>query len=82
MKTTYKSALAGAASVFVFAAASSAFAGSFALKERSTIGQGFSFAGVTGGSAGIESMGFNPAAIGLVENLEMSGGLSFILPSA
>ena len=82
MKTTYKGALAGAVSVFAIVAASSAFAGSFALKERSTIGQGLSFAGVTGGSAGIESMGFNPAAIGLVEDLEMSGGLAFIKPIA
>lgn len=78
----YRRALAGAVSVVAIVAATPAFSGSFALKERSTIAQGLSFAGVTAGSGGIESMGFNPAAIGLVESLEKSGGLSLILPSA
>lgn len=65
---------------------SSAFAGAFALKERSAKAQGMSFAGVSAGSGGLQSMGFNPAAIGMVEhgfgNLELSGGISLILPSA
>ncbi len=57
-------------------------AGSFALKERSAKAQGLSFAGATAGSGGLQSMGFNPAAIGMVEEFELSGGLSFIQPIA
>ncbi|MEL7469140.1 MAG: outer membrane protein transport protein [Pseudomonadota bacterium] len=59
-----------------------AHAGAFALKERSAKAQGLSFAGATAGSGGLQSMGFNPAAIGLVEDAEISGGLSLIQPIA
>ncbi len=68
----------------VVAGASAAHAGAFALKERSPKAQGLSFAGATAGSGGLSSMGFNPAAIGLVapgfNNGELSGGISLILP--
>ncbi len=68
----------------IVASAGAAHAGAFALKERSAKAQGLSFAGATAGSGGLSSMGFNPAAIGLVEqgidNGEISGGLSFIKP--
>ncbi|MEO1491901.1 MAG: outer membrane protein transport protein [Pseudomonadota bacterium] len=70
----------------VFAGASAAHAGAFALKERSAKAQGLSFAGATAGSGGLSSMGFNPGAIGLVtpgfNNGEISGGISLILPSS
>ena len=83
MNTTYKRALSGAVSILALGLATSASAGGFALKERSTSGQGASFAGVTAGSAGIESMGFNPAAVTKVrEGTKLSGGISFIRPIA
>ena len=66
----------------LMSAAGAASAGSFALKERSTRAQGLSFAGATAGSGGLSSMGFNPAAISLVDdghgNGMLSGGLSII----
>lgn len=72
-------------SILTILAATHAIAGGFAIKERSAKGQGLSFAGVTAGSGGLSSMGFNPAAIGLVEdgfgNGELSGGISLIIPS-
>jgi long-chain fatty acid transport protein len=61
------------------AVAGQAAAGGFALKERSARAQGLSFAGASAGSGGLQSMGFNPAAIGLVEGQgEIAGGLSGI----
>ncbi|MEM9060656.1 MAG: outer membrane protein transport protein [Pseudomonadota bacterium] len=71
---------AGVAAVAM--SASTALAGGFALKERSAKAQGVSFAGATAGSGGLQSMGFNPAAIGMVEEAEISGGLAFIQPIA
>lgn len=83
MNTTYRGALAGAVSLMAIAVATGASAGGFALKERSTIGQGMSFAGVTAGSAGIESIGFNPAAVTMVkEGTLISNGASLIQPIA
>lgn len=77
-----RGSLLAAVSAVAVLAAQSAEAGGFALKERSARAQGLSFAGATAGSGGIASMGFNPAAIGLVENGEISGGLSFVQPIA
>jgi len=57
-----------------------AAAGGFALKERSAKGQGLSFAGVTAGSAGISSAGFNPAAFGMIEHAEASAGIAIVSP--
>lgn len=83
MNTTYRGTLAGAVSAFALAVASTASAGGFGLKERSAIGQGLSFAGVTGGSAGIESMGWNPAAVTMVkEGTMISNGASAVQPIA
>ena len=83
MKST-KYVLGAAVSALALTAGTTANAGSFALKERSAKAQGLSFAGVTAGSGGLQSMGFNPAAIGTVApgagNAEMSGGLSLIAP--
>ena len=82
MKNCTKFVLGMAVSALALTATTSANAGSFALKERSTRAQGLSFAGATAGSGGLSSMGFNPAALGMVEDLELSGGLSFIQPIA
>jgi long-chain fatty acid transport protein len=61
-----------------------AAAGAFALKERSARAQGLSFAGATAGSGGLQSMGFNPAALGLLKSGEgaVAGGLSYVSPIA
>jgi long-chain fatty acid transport protein len=67
----------------VIAMAGEAAAGGFALKERSARAQGMSFAGATADSGDLSSMGFNPAAIGLIEDGgAMMGGLSLVLPKA
>ena len=83
--STLKRTLSGiSVSALAVAAATSAHAGAFALKERSAKAQGLSFAGVSAGSGGLQSMGFNPAAIGMVApgagNGEISGGLSLVAP--
>ena len=82
MKNCTNFVLGMAVSALALSVTTSAYAGSFALKERSTKAQGLSFAGATAGSGGLSSMGFNPAALGMVEDLELSGGLSFIQPIA
>jgi long-chain fatty acid transport protein len=67
----------------VIGMAGEAGAGGFALKERSARAQGLSFAGVTSGSGGLASMGFNPAAIGTIDTGgEVAGGLSLVSPIA
>ncbi|MEM6622396.1 MAG: outer membrane protein transport protein [Pseudomonadota bacterium] len=84
MDTRRFTALATALSAAALVSAS-AHAGSFAIKERSTRAQGLSFAGATAGSGGLQSMGFNPAAIGVIDpgagNVEISGGVSVINPN-
>lgn len=67
----------------VLFAAGVADAGGFALKERSARAQGLSFAGVTAGSGGLASIGFNPAALGVLDSGgAVAGGLSLIKPTA
>ncbi len=67
----------------IAATAGQASAGGFALKERSARAQGVSFAGVSAGSGGIASMGFNPAAIGVVDQGgAVAGGVSLVMPIA
>lgn len=70
-------------SIAAITMANTSYAGSFALKERSAKAQGTSFAGASAGSGGIQSMGFNPAAITMVdEGTVLSGGFSLIQPIA
>lgn len=80
----YSSLLATVSAGVLVAAAGTASAGSFALKERSARAQGLSFAGATSGSGGLSSMGFNPAALGLVRfevgAIDAAHGVSFISP--
>ena len=57
-----------------------AFAGGFALHERSAAAQGASFAGADSGGDDITFAGFNPAALGNVERFEFGGNASVILP--
>ena len=57
-----------------------AFAGGFALHERSAAAQGASFAGADSGGDDITFAGFNPAALGNVERFEFGGNASLIMP--
>ena len=61
-------------------AAPQAFAGGFALHERSAAAQGASFAGADSGGDDITFAGFNPAALGNVERFEFGGNASLIMP--
>jgi long-chain fatty acid transport protein len=75
--------IAGTAALAMVAMAGDAAAGGFALKERSVRAQGLSFAGASAGSGHLSSMGFNPAAIGVIrEGGAAMGGLSLVLPKA
>lgn len=57
-----KSGFAGAiAFATLTALTSTAWAGGFAIREQSTIGQGMSFAGVAAGGGGLSSLFWNPA---------------------
>ena len=80
----YSWLLATVSAAVLAASTGAASAGSFALKERSARAQGLSFAGVTAGSGGLSSMGFNPAALGLtggsVGDIDLMGGISVIFP--
>jgi long-chain fatty acid transport protein len=58
MKTAFKGGIAIATLV---ALTSTAWAGGFAIREQSTIGQGMSFAGVAAGGGGLSSLFWNPA---------------------
>jgi long-chain fatty acid transport protein len=58
MKSAFRGGVAIAALVTV---ANAAWAGGFAIREQSTIGQGMSFAGVAAGGGGLSSLFWNPA---------------------
>jgi len=57
-----------------------AIAGSFALREQSTRGQGLAFAGVAAGSAGLSSIYWNPAWMSGREGMQFEANASAILP--
>lgn len=57
-----KSGFAGGIAIAtLMALTTTAWAGGFAIREQSTIGQGMSFAGVAAGSGGLSSLFWNPA---------------------
>lgn len=58
----------------------SAAAGGFALRERSTHAQGASFSGSTAAAGDVTYSLFNPAALSRVEHFESGFGASVILP--
>ena len=87
MKSTGQTLLlTGVSAAALLLSATASHAGAFALKERSARAQGLSFAGASAGSGGLSSIGFNPAAIGLMDpelhSVELSGGISLIQPIA
>lgn len=64
-------------------AASPAFAGSFGLREQSTVGQGMSFAGMAaGGGDSISGMFWNPAVVNQVEHFQGEQHVTGIFPSS
>lgn len=76
-------ALSGAVAVFVVAAGGAAHAGSFALREQSTTGQGMSFAGMAaGGGESLSGMFWNPAVVNQVEHYEGEQNVTALVPSA
>ncbi|MGO4339102.1 OmpP1/FadL family transporter [Labrys sp. KB_33_2] len=60
--------------------ASQAYAGSFALREQSTIGLGQGFAGVAAGSGGLSSMYWNPATMTAIPGWQSQWSVSGIFP--
>ncbi len=60
----------------------SAQAGSFALREQSTIGLGMGFAGAASGAAGLSSMYWNPATITMHPGWNGQQSFTLIAPSA
>lgn len=63
-------------------AATPAEAGSFALREQSTIGMGQAFAGAAAGSAGLGSMYWNPATMTQFSGFQTQLNVAGIFPSA
>lgn len=62
--------------------AATAHAGSFGLREQSTIGLGQAFAGATAGQAGLGSMFWNPATMTNFAGTQMEANIAGIFPSA
>lgn len=63
-------------------AVSQAYAGSFMLREQSTIGLGQGFAGVAAGSGGLSSMYWNPATMTFVPGWQSEWVLNGIFPQS
>jgi len=81
IRKSLKTHLLAAAAVAAMAAPLPAFAAGYGLKEQSVSGQGTSFAGVTaGGNGDLSAMFFNPAALGMVKNLELVQTVTGIIP--
>ncbi len=77
----FKTHLLAATAVAAMAAPVPAFAAGYGLKEQSVSGQGTSFAGITaGGNGDISAMFFNPAALGMVKNIEAVQTITGIIP--
>ena len=73
-----------AAAAAVLLGSTTAFAGGFALREQSVVGQGSAFAGVAAGSGGVSSQFWNPAATSVLNEygLISESNLSLILPQS
>ena len=68
------------AAAILVASVASAQAGSFALREQSTEGQGQGFAGVAAGSGGLSSMYWNPATVTARSGLEVEANAAGLFP--
>ena len=76
-----RSARTGAA-LAIMATSGAAHAGSFGLREQSTIGLGSSFAGAAAGSAGLGSMYWNPAVLTALPGINSEWSLHGLSPYA
>ncbi|MFC3693042.1 OmpP1/FadL family transporter [Chenggangzhangella methanolivorans] len=73
----------GAVALCALCASSTAFAGAFAPREQSAVGQGMSFAGMAaGGGDSISGMFWNPAVINQVEHFQGEQHVSVIVPDS
>jgi len=76
-------ALSGVAALASLAAVGAANAGSFALREQSSTGQGMSFAGMAaGGGDSLSGMFWNPAVVNQVEHAEFEQNVTGVFPSS
>lgn len=83
IRNSLRTHLLAAAAVVAMSVPVAAHAAGFALKEQSVSGQGTSFAGITaGGNGDASAMFFNPAAMGLVKNIELVQTITGILPQS
>lgn len=73
----------GTSALAIAAAAGTASAGGFDVREQSALFQGMSFAGAAAGGTALSSMFWNPAAAGYVgQGITMDSSYSLILPRA
>lgn len=82
MNTSARLASSLAVSLALACTASSAWAGSFALREQSTRGLGLSFAGAAAGSAGLSSVFWNPATITMNPGLTFESSVTLVVPQS
>ena len=83
MKRLHRSIAATAVSLAALAAAApSALAGGFAVREQSAQAQGLSFAGAASGSGGLGSIFWNPATITMTPGMQSQYSASIIVPEA
>ncbi|MFT3672521.1 OmpP1/FadL family transporter [Aestuariivirga sp.] len=81
---THSSLRIVAAAAAMLLGSTAAFAGGFALREQSVVGQGSAFAGVAAGSGGVSSQFWNPAATSLLNDYGLISESNFagILPQS
>jgi len=82
MANRFKGSILAGVAVAAVAAATTAQAGSFALREQSTIGLGMGFAGAASGASGLSSMYWNPATITMHPGWNGQQSFTLIAPSA
>ncbi|MDJ1156896.1 outer membrane protein transport protein [Chelatococcus sp. SYSU_G07232] len=79
---THFIAMAAVSTAALVAATGGANAGAFAIREQSAVGQGLSFAGAAAGSAGLNSIFWNPATITMKPGFQTEFALTAVIPEA
>ena len=83
LRTSSRGSVAALAVATVFTGSSApSLAGSFGLREYSTVGIGMSNAGLAVGSGGVAGIFFNPATVTMFPGVQTQTSLSGILPSS
>jgi long-chain fatty acid transport protein len=75
-----KSLYTAVATLALIAGCSSAYAGSFALREQDAVAQGSGFAGAAAGAGGVSSMYWNPAVMTQFPGMNVQRSFALILP--